>query len=65
VKSTFTPYTEEIDSVGEDLPSCPVLSRPVLRFALSESLDHSMRECGILVASLLLVDFIVAELNVN
>jgi hypothetical protein len=25
VKSTFTPYTEEIDSVGEDLPSCPVL----------------------------------------
>lgn len=34
VKSTFTPYTEEIDSVGEDLPSCPVPSRPVLRFAL-------------------------------
>ena len=22
VKSTFTPYTEEIDSVGEALPSC-------------------------------------------
>lgn len=48
VKSTFTPYTEEIDSVGEDFT---VLSRPVVRFALSESRDHSMRECGIILVA--------------